>query len=157
MKAKTLRRGMNLWPPFLFSGIKVTHIAEDFREVTVELRNRRFNMNYVGVHFGGALFAMTDPFWMLMLMNILGRDYVIWDRAGSIEYIKPGKGTLTARFVMSDAMLGDVCANTQNDGDKHLPTWPVEIKDEQGDLVARVMKTVYVRRGKDARKRLGGT
>jgi acyl-coenzyme A thioesterase PaaI-like protein len=148
MKASTLRRAMNLWPPFLFSGIKITHIAEDYREVAVELHNRRFNMNYVGVHFGGALFSMTDPFFMLMMMNILGRGYVVWDKAGSIEYIKPGKG-------ITDVMVEEVRAFTPNDGDKYLPTWSVDITDNSGDVVARVSKTLYIRRGIDSRKRIG--
>ena len=98
MKAATLRRWMNIWPPLLFSGIRIKHIAPDFREAVIELRDRKLNMNYVGVHFGGAIFAMSDPFHMLMAMNILGRDYVVWDKSASIDYIKPGKGTLTARF-----------------------------------------------------------
>lgn len=154
MKANTLRLGMNIWPPFLFSGIKVLSIAPDFREVRVELRNRKFNMNYVGVHFGGSMFSMTDPFFMVMLMNILGRDYLVWDKAASIEYLKPGKDTLTAHFLVTDAMLEEVRSNTLNSGDRYLPQWPVEIKDKSGDVVARVLKTLYVRRGKDERKRI---
>ena len=154
MKANTLRLGMNLWPPFLFSGIKVVRISEDYREVIVELRNRRFNMNYVGVHFGGALFSMTDPFFMLMLMNILGRDYIVWDKAASIEYLKPSKGTLRAHFLITDVVLDGVLSNTKEQGAKHFPQWPVEIKDQSGDVVARVTKTLYVKRGRDQRKRI---
>ena len=74
MKASTLRRGMNFWPPFLASGIHVTHISPDWRQVRVELRMRPWNRNYVGTHFGGSLFAMTDPFWMILAKERLGRD-----------------------------------------------------------------------------------
>jgi hypothetical protein len=77
MKPSTLRLGMNLWPPFLFSGVHVAEIAPDWRYARVELRLRPWNRNYVGTHFGGNLFAMTDPFWMLLLMHCLGRDYYV--------------------------------------------------------------------------------
>jgi acyl-coenzyme A thioesterase PaaI-like protein len=154
MKSRSLRRWMNVWPPFLFSGIRIRSISDDFREAVIELRDRKLNMNYVGVHFGGAIFAMTDPFHMLLTMNVLGRGYVVWDKAARIEYLKPGKGTLRAYFKLTDEMLADVRANTPNDGDKYFPEWAVDVKNAQGETVARVFKTLYIRKGEDKRKRI---
>lgn len=85
-KARLLRFAMNLYPPFLGAGIRVRHIAGDFREVRVRMGLNRLNRNYVGTQFGGSLYAMTDPFFMLMLMENLGRDYVVWDKAANIEF-----------------------------------------------------------------------
>ena len=147
---------MNLWLPFLAAGIRVVRISAEYREVDVELRSGWLNMNYFGTHFGGSMFAMTDPFFAVMLMNILGRDYTIWDKAASIDFIRPGEGRLTARFRITDAMLADIAANTRQNGDKYLPAWPVEITDAGGGLVARVEKTLYIRRRKDDRKHIGG-
>jgi acyl-coenzyme A thioesterase PaaI-like protein len=154
MKSRSLRRWMDVWPPFLFSGIRIRSISDDFREAVIELRDRKLNMNYVGVHFGGAIFAMTDPFHMLLTMNVLGRGYVVWDKAARIEYLKPGKGTLRAYFKLTDEMLADVRANTPNDGDKYFPEWAVDVKNAQGETVARVFKTLYIRKGEDKRKRI---
>jgi acyl-coenzyme A thioesterase PaaI-like protein len=154
MKARSLRRWMNVWPPFLFSGIRIVSIADDFREAVIELRDRKLNMNYVGVHFGGAIFAMTDPFHMLLTMNALGRGYVVWDKAARIEYLKPGKGSLRAQFRLTDEMLAEVRTNTPNDGDKFFPEWMVEVKNVEGETVARVFKTLYIRKGEDKRKRI---
>jgi acyl-coenzyme A thioesterase PaaI-like protein len=154
MKARSLRRWMNIWPPFLFSGIRIVSISDNFREAVIELRDRKLNMNYVGVHFGGAIFAMTDPFYMLLAMNLLGRGYVVWDKAARIEYLKPGKATLRAHFKITDEMLADVRANTQNDGDKYFPEWAVDVKSAEGETVARVFKTLYIRKGEDKRKRI---
>ena len=81
-----LRHALNLWPPFLFTGIHVSDIADDFRHARVELRMRPWNRNYVGTHFGGSLFAMTDPFWMLLVLHAIGDDYIVWDQAGAIEF-----------------------------------------------------------------------
>lgn len=147
---------MNLWPPFLFSGIRVTHIAEDFTAVDVELRQRFYNRNYVGTHFGGSIFAMTDPFWMMMIMNQLGRDYTVWDRAASIEFLRPGYGTLAAHFRTTPQMIDDIRANTAEEGSKYLPQYPVDVVNKDGETVSRVTKTLHIRRRADTRKRIGG-
>ena len=156
VSASTLRRGMNLWPPFLFSGIRITHIADDFTAVDVELRQRFYNRNYVGTHFGGSIFAMTDPFWMMMVMHQLGRDYTVWDRAGEIEFLRPGTGTLSAMFRTTPGMIEDIRANTAEPGTKYLPVYSVDILNSEGDLVSRVSKTLHIRKRADTRKRIGG-
>jgi len=143
-----LRRILNLWPPFLFSGIHVTAIARDWRSARVELRSRPWNRNYVGVHFGGNLFAMADPFWMLLAMHALGNDYIVWDQAGSIEFLKPGRGTVQARFDLDDGVLDQLRAATA-EGKKYLHWFETDVVDEAGDVVARVRKQVYVRRKRE--------
>ncbi|OXT02694.1 hypothetical protein B7H23_07360 [Notoacmeibacter marinus] len=155
MKPSTLRRGMNFWPPYFFAGIRVTYIAEDWRRVDVELRQRRLNMNYVGVHFGGSIFSMTDPFFMLMAMNILPRDYTVWDKAAFIDFKKPGKGTLRASFRVTDTMIEEIEAATPNEGDVVRPVWSVVVEDGEGDIVAKVDKTLHIRRKADNRSRIG--
>jgi acyl-coenzyme A thioesterase PaaI-like protein len=145
IKPGTLRRILNLWPPFLCSGIRVTELAPDWRSARVELRSRPWNRNYVGVHFGGNLFAMTDPFWMLLTMHALGGDFIVWDQAASIEFLKPGRGTVHARFLLDEAVLDQLRAVTAG-GDKYLHWFETDIVDEAGDVVARVRKQVYVRR-----------
>ncbi|GAA5179691.1 hotdog fold domain-containing protein [Niveibacterium umoris] len=144
MKASTFRRLMNLWPPFFFAGIRVKHISDDYREVDVALKLHWYNRNYVGSHFGGNLFSMTDPFFMLMLMHILGPKYLVWDRAATIEFVAPGRGTVMARFRLDAAQIEDVKQQTAG-GDKYLPTFHVDVVDAQGQLVSKVTKTVYIR------------
>lgn len=145
MKASTFRRIINLWPPFLLTGIHATRVTPDYREVDCELRLRWFNRNYVGTHFGGSLFAMTDAWYMLMLMNILGKDYFVWDQRAAIDFIAPGRGLVTARFRIDDTVLADIHAKTA-DGEKYLPEFVVDITDEKGEVVARVTKTLYIRK-----------
>jgi acyl-coenzyme A thioesterase PaaI-like protein len=138
---------LNLWPPFLGAGIRVKRLATDFSDIEVRLKLGFSNRNYVGTHFGGSLYAMTDPFFMLMLMRQLGRDYYVWDKSGSIDYIKPGCGTVRARFRLEPGMLEDIRRRTAA-GDKYLPQLQVDIVDQQGELVARVFKTLYIKRKK---------
>ena len=148
--ARMLRHGLNLWPPFLFAGIHVAAIGDDFRSARVELRMRPWNRNYVGTHFGGSLFAMTDPFWMLLALHALGDGYIVWDKAATIDFEKPGRGTVHADFVLDDATLQDLRAAAAG-GDKVLRWFDTPVRDASGDVVAMVRKQLYVRR-----KRQGG-
>jgi len=126
-------------------GIRVKKIAPDMKAVDVEMKLRWWNANYVGTHFGGSLFAMTDPFYMLMLMANLGRDYIVWDKASSIRYRKPGKGTVRAEFRLTAAQLDDIRDKLKT-LPKYEPTFQVEVKDEAGEVVAAIEKLLYVRK-----------
>lgn len=147
MKANFLRHIINLWPPLLFNSISVTRINQNFREVDVALKLRWFNRNNVRTQFGGNLFAMTDPWYMLMLMENLGRDYFVWDKKASIDFISPGRTHVTARFILTEEKIAEIIAATAN-GEKYLPEFIVEIYNTEQVLVARVHRTVYVKRKK---------
>lgn len=147
MKASVFRWRINLYPPFLGAGIRVDHISDDYLAIDVSMGLRWYNRNYVGVHFGGSLYAMTDPFFMLMLMNALGRDYVVWDQAAKIDFVSPGKGIVRACFRLTPGDIARV-RNEAESGAPLRPVFTVEIRDEQDALVARVDKTLYVRKKK---------
>jgi acyl-coenzyme A thioesterase PaaI-like protein len=144
MRAGTLRRLMNVWPPFLFAGIRVRHLGEDWRDAHVVLHRRPWNRNYVGTQFGGSLFAMADPFWMLLAMHRLGREYYVWDRAGRIDFLKPARGTVHARFHLDDATV-DALRQQAAGGQRVLHWLEVDLTDDRGHVVARVGKQLYVR------------
>jgi acyl-coenzyme A thioesterase PaaI-like protein len=138
----------NLWPPFRAAGICVREIAPDFRSATVELRMRLLNRNYVGTHFGGSLFSMTDPFFMIMMMKNLGPEYVVWDKSGSVRFLKPARGTVTARFHLPEEAVAQAREVTAA-GEKHEPRFRVDIVDAEGVVVADVEKTLHIRRKKN--------
>jgi hypothetical protein len=144
-KSRALRRWINFWPPFLGMGIRIKRIAPDMKAVDVEMKLRFWNANYVGTQFGGSLFVMTDPFYMLMLMANLGRDYIVWDKAASIRYRKPGKGTVRAEFRLSDSQIDDVREKLKT-LPKYEPVFNVEVKDETGVVIAEVEKIIHVRK-----------
>ena len=156
MRASLFRHGLNLWPTYLLAGIHLTHLSDDYRRARVELRMRPWNRNYVGTHFGGSLFAMTDPFWMLLLMRLLGREYYVWDQSGAIDFLKPGRGTVSARFDIDDAVLAEIRQATAGGG-KYLHWFENEVVDAGGEVVARVRKQVYVRRKPDRRPAQGAS
>ena len=145
-----LRRWINLWPPFLGAGIRVQRIAPDMKAVDVEMKLRWWNANYVGTHFGGSLFALTDAFYMLMLMANLGSDYIVWDKAATIRYRKPGRGTVRAEFRLNDSQIADIREKLKTLL-KYEPAFTVEVKDKTGVVIAEVEKLLYVRKKDPAR------
>jgi hypothetical protein len=146
-KSRKLRRGINLYPPFLGASVRVTHISEDFREVEVEMPLRFYNRNYFGTHFGGSLYSMCDPFYVIMLANILGPEYIVWDKAATIRFKKPGKGVMKASFHLTEEKLAEIRADAEAQP-KVEPMFQVLVKDEEGDVIAEIDKLLYIKKKK---------
>ncbi len=142
---KLFRFVMNSWPPYLGAGVGIEEISEDWKLIRVGMKLRWYNKNYVRSHFGGSLFSMVDPFFMLMLMANLGKDYVVWDSSSKIKFIQPGRGKVTANFQLDEERLLGLRAKGAS-GEKMLEKFRVDIVNEQGSPVARVYKTLYVRK-----------
>jgi len=144
----------NFWSPFRGAGIKIVHATPDYRHMVVQMKLKWFNRNYVGTHFGGSLYAMTDPFYMMMFINNLGPDYIVWDKSARIDFLKPGRGTVTVHFTLSEELVSEVKQNADTLG-KTVFELPVEIKDENNEIVAKVNKTIYVRKKSQVKSRDG--
>ncbi len=136
---------LNVWPPFLFSGISILEISKDFRHAKVRLKKKALTSNYVGTLFGGSLFAMTDPFYMVMILKNLGSDYIVWDKRSEIEYVSPGKASVFAEFNLGDLELAEIRREVEANG-KYLKWFEVDIKTGDGTVVAIVKKQIYVRK-----------
>ena len=137
-------RLVNLWPPFAATGIHVRWGA-DMKSVDVEMKLRLWNRNFVGTHYGGSLYSMTDPFYMLMFIMNLGPGYIVWDKAATIRFRKPGKGKVRAEFRLADAQLDDIREQLKT-LPKYEPTFKIEVKDEAGEVVAEVEKVLHIRK-----------
>lgn len=137
----------NLWPPFFGAGIRIKKVSADYRLVIIQLKLRFWNRNYVGTQYGGSMFSMTDPFFMVMLLQNLGREYIVWDKAASIRYLKPGKTNVTAEFILNDEILNHIRDSLKNQEKMDWQT-TIQIKDEAGVVVAEVDKILYIRKKK---------
>ncbi len=146
MKGRWVGRLLTWYPPYWGTGITV-RISDDYSVAEVRMPLRFYNRNYFGSHFGGSLYLMVDPIYVLMLANRLGSGYSVWDQAASIEFLKAGRGTVTAVFELGEERLAEVVRETAS-GEKYSPVWAVEVLDEAGDPVARVTKTLYVRKSR---------
>ncbi len=145
LRQKFLDKMINFYGPFLGAGVKLEKMSPDFREAFVSMKLTFYNKNYMGTQFGGSLYAMTDPWYMLMLIKNLGNGYIVWDKAATINFRKPGKGKVTAHFHLKDDHLEEIRATlvTQNKMDY---IFKVEIKDTEGKLIAEVDKVLYIRK-----------
>lgn len=135
----------NFWPPFFFSGIRILKKTKDFRHFYVKLKLRFWNANYVGTQYGGSIFSMADPFYMIMLLKNLGKEYIVWDKSSTIHYLKPGKTDLFADFTLSDEDIESIRKTVKEQNGKMEWKRKVEIKDQNGVIVAEVDKTLSIK------------
>jgi hypothetical protein len=140
-----LRVMFNLWPPLLGAGIRITRIQPDWREVDVEMKLRRWNANYVGTHYGGSLYSMTDPFYMVMFIEILGLDFIVWDKSASIRFRRPGRGKVFAKFRIMEEQIAEIreALKTEEKIDREFR---VEVKSSDGEIIAEVKKLLQFRK-----------
>ncbi|MEM7481558.1 MAG: DUF4442 domain-containing protein [Acidobacteriota bacterium] len=140
-------RLIRIYPPFLGAGIRVREMNLEGGLIRVRMKLHFWNGNYFGTHFGGSLYSMCDPFYVLLLAHRLGPDYIVWDKAATIRFVRPGRGTVEATFRISDEEIDQIRhqAETQS---KVEPLLHVDVLNPEGEVVARVEKVLYVRKKK---------
>ncbi|MBI2276475.1 MAG: DUF4442 domain-containing protein [Dechloromonas sp.] len=154
-RARMMRMGFNLHPAFRGTGGRVVHVAQDLHHIRIRLPLSWKTKNIIGSLYGGSLFAITDGAHPMMLMAALGDGYIVWDKAASIRYRKPGLSTLYADFVLS---ADEVAAIRQAlaESPELERTYLVELKDKQGVVHAVVERTVYIAEKNYYRQKAGG-
>lgn len=150
LRQRFLETVIDYYGPFLGAGVKVDKMAKDHRYVKVSMPLTFYNKNYMGTQFGGSLYSMTDPWYMLMLIKNLGRDYIVWDKGATIRFKKPGRGKVSAEFTLTQEVIDEIKAfveaNTKMDY-----TFKVEVRDGAGVLICEVDKVVYIRKKTEAK------
>jgi hypothetical protein len=151
IRQRFLDRLINFYGPYVGAGVKLTEMSKDFRFARVEMPLTIYNKNYVGTQFGGSLYSMTDPWYMLMLIKNLGPDYIVWDKSASINFIRPGRSMVRAEFKLTQELIDEIKAAVEENMKVNWP-FKVEIFDEETVLIAAVEKIVYVRKKSDITK-----
>jgi hypothetical protein len=144
-ESRLARWKFNLFPAYRGTGGRVAYIADDFHEIRVKIPLSWRTRNYVGTIYGGSMYGAIDPIYMLMLIKILGRDYVVWDKAAKIRFRRPGKGTLHVEFKLSPDEIETIkeLAETQKSVDR---IYHLELKDKDGVVHAQIEKTLYIKK-----------
>ena len=145
LRQKFLEKAINFYGPYVGAGVKLEKVSKDFRYAKVTMPLTFYNKNYLGTQFGGSLYSMVDPWYMLMLIKNLGKGYIIWDKGATIQFKKPGKGKVHAEFNLTQEIIDEIIANVEANT-KMDKVFKVEIKDEAGTLICEVDKVVYIRR-----------
>jgi acyl-coenzyme A thioesterase PaaI-like protein len=138
------RWAFNWFPAYRGTGARIEYIAADWLEVRVRLPLSWRTRNYVGSIFGGSLYGAVDPVYMLMLIHALGPEYIVWDKAAVIRFIRPGRTTLRATFRVTPEILEEIRQETRLRG-KLDRDFAVSLTDAAGVVHATCVKTVYVR------------
>lgn len=141
---KHIMRRISLYPPYLGAGIKLKSFNNDFTCFEVELKMKWFNRNLFGTHFGGSIYAMSDPFFVFIVLNYLGSEYVVWDKSAKINFIKPGKGTVKGIFKIEKSKLQEIKEDIEIKG-KNTYIFIAEIKNSEDEVIAEIEKEIYVR------------
>ncbi len=139
-----LKLRLNTYAPYIGAGIKIDHISLDQGLCVVSMELTTLNKNIVGTQFGGSLYSMVDPFYMIMLMHQLGSNYVVWDKSSHIDFIAPGNSKVTARMKIPSTEVITI-QELAKDGDAVFREYKVDIVDDQQKLIATVTKTLYIR------------
>jgi acyl-coenzyme A thioesterase PaaI-like protein len=151
LRQKFLDRLINYYGPYVGAGVKLVHMSKDFREARVEMPLTVYNKNYMGTQFGGSLYSMTDPWYMLMLIKNLGPDYIVWDKSAAINFKKPGRSKVRAEFHLTQEVIDQIKEEVEKSTKVNWP-FKVLIHDEENNLIAEVDKVLYVRKKSDKLK-----
>ena len=145
LRQKFLEKAINYYGPYLGAGVKLEELSKDYRSAKVTMPLTFYNKNYMGTQFGGSLYSMVDPWYMLMLIKNLGKNYIVWDKGATIRFKKPGKGTVKAEFILTQEIIDEIKeyveANTKMD-----KVFKVDIKEKDGNVICEVDKVVYIRK-----------
>ena len=145
IRQKFLEKAINYYGPFVGAGVKLEEMTKDYRYAKVTMPLTFYNKNYMGTQFGGSLYSMVDPWYMLMLIKNLGSNYIVWDKAAHIQFKKPGRGKVHAEFKLTPEIIEEI--KTYVDSNTKMDySFKVEVKDAEGKLVCEVDKVVYIRK-----------
>lgn len=142
-KSRLIRLSFNFFPAYRRTGGHVCFIADDWKDIHVKISLNWKTRNYVGTVFGGSIFGALDPFYMIQLINILGEEYVVWDKSANVQFIKPISKTVYARFLIADELIEDIISKIKSDK-KYIITLPVDFQDQHGTVYAKVDKVIYI-------------
>jgi len=134
----------NLWPPFLFSGIKIDYVSKDFMTVRMRLKKRFWNRNLVGTQYGGSIYSMTDPIYMAMLLDHLQYQHIVWDKSAHIRFRRPGRTDLLAEFKLTAQDILDIKTRLKTE-EKFDWERQIHVVDTAGQVVAEVTKVIHIR------------
>lgn len=143
LKSRIKRNLLNLFPPYWGTGARAIFLSDDSQEVQIKLPLFWRTRNYVGTIFGGSIYASADPIFMIQLIELLGKSYVVWDKSATIRFLRPGNKTLYARFLINDDLLQQIKRDVAEKNEIDI-TLEVDFIDLNNTIYAKVSKVLYI-------------
>lgn len=136
---------LNLWPPFVIAGIRITKYRPEIKKVEVQMSLRLWNQNHERSHFGGSLYSMTDPFYALLIQENLSSGHEVWVKSAQIRFKRPGRGKVHAEFQLSDEKLEGI-KKQLNEHSRAESEFEIKVLNQSKEVVAEVSQIVHVKK-----------
>jgi acyl-coenzyme A thioesterase PaaI-like protein len=146
-RSRLTRFAFNFFPCYRRTGARIIYVSPDFSEVRIKLPLNWKTRGYNGTLFGGSMYACVDPVYMVMISWNLGRDYIAWDKAATIDFRKAGRSTLYSTFKLEPGLLDSIREELKTQ-DRVERIFEVLLTDDQGVVHAAFNKTVVVKKRK---------
>ena len=143
-RAKLFRYGFNYSPMYRRSTGRIKTVSEDLCEVSIKIPLTWRNRNYVNSIFGGSMFSAVDPIPMVQLINILGNNYVVWDKSAEIKFKRPAKEHLFATFTYDKEELEGIKKQVAAEGQMELVKTTLLTNKDQSVVYCEVKKLLYI-------------
>jgi hypothetical protein len=141
--ANIYKYGFNWSPMYRRTTAKLIEVSDDLHYVKIRLKLNWKNRNYAGSMFGGSMLSATDPIYMIQLIQILGNDYVVWDKAVTAKYKRPGKGTIYGEFAFTPEEIEDIKLQVKTKQQVDLEK-TMQLVNAKAEIIAEFSKTIYV-------------
>ncbi|MBL7778184.1 MAG: DUF4442 domain-containing protein [Chitinophagales bacterium] len=142
-RSRSMRWAFNWWPCIWCTGGKVEFIAADYKELHVSIKLNIRTRNRVGTVYGGSIYSSVDPYFMLLLMEVLGKNYVVWDKGASMKFVRPITEKVKCRFLITDDLVEELKQRVAENGE-HSFDLPLQYEDDNGKVYAVFTKQLYV-------------
>ena len=138
------KHGFNLSPMYRRSTGRVLSVTPDLLKISVRLPISYKNRNYVGSIFGGSMFSAVDPMPMVQLINLLGKDYVVWDKAAEIFFKIPAREDLYADFECTLEDVDSIRQRVQEQGEIEIVKVTELTNAARDKVYCEVHKRLYI-------------
>ena len=143
-KSKLFKHGFNLSPMYRRSTGRIIAVSDDLLKVVVKVPISYKNKNYVNSIFGGSLFSSVDPIPMVQLINLIGDDYVVWDKSAEIKFKRPAKEHVYADFTYSTQELEEIKKRVSEENEINIEKITLLTNKDKSITYCEVRKTIYV-------------
>lgn len=143
-KARFFKIGFNLSPMYRNTTARIIFVSEDLKDIRIKLPISYKNRNYVNSIFGGSMFAAVDPIPMVQLIQLLGDDYVVWDKSAEISFKRPAREDLFADFRFTDEETDHIANLVARSHETDITVTTHLTNEERTRTFCTVTKTIYV-------------
>ncbi|CAM1343340.1 DUF4442 domain-containing protein [Tenacibaculum amylolyticum] len=143
-KSKLFKYGFNLSPMYRRSTGRIKEVSKDLLYVKVKLPISYKNRNYVNSIFGGSLFSAVDPIPMVQLINLIGDEYVVWDKYAEISFKRPAKEHTYAEFIYTEEELEAIKTRVAKEKEIEIIKSTQLTNKDKTVVFCEVKKTIYI-------------